>query len=125
MKILDKEVEFSFTDAENVEKLENSIEIAQIKMNKINQEGKMSEIISQTYEIVSCCLNGILGENFSKEIFNGKKDFRMCIKAFNDLVKAKNEQEQELEREINDLQRNVNVAQTKYSGNRATRRANQ
>lgn len=124
MKILNKEIDFSFTDAENVEKLENSIEIAQIKMNKINQEAKMSEIISQTYDTISTCLDGIFGEGFSKEIFNGKKDFKICVKAFNDLVKAKNEQEQELEREINDLQKNVNVAQTKYSGNRATRRAN-
>lgn len=124
MKILNKEIEFSFTNADNMEKLENSIEIAQNKMNKINQNEKMSVIINNTYEIVSECLNGIFGNGFSEEIFEGKKEFKSCIKAFNDIVKAKNEQEKELEEEINNLQENLNIAENKYSSNRATRRAN-
>ena len=123
MKILNKEVEFSFTDADNMEKLENSIETAQQKMEKINQNEKTSAIISNTYDIISECLDNIFGEGFSAEIFEGKKEFRNCIKAFSDLIQARNEQDKELEEEFDNLQKSINLAETKYSGNRATRRA--
>jgi len=123
MKILNKEIEFSFTDADNIERLENSIEIAQEKMEKLNQNDKMSVIISSTYDIISECLDNIFGKGFSAEIFEGKKEFKNCIKAFSDLMQAKNEQDKELEDEIENLQKSINLAETKYSGNRATRRA--
>lgn len=124
MKILDKEVNFSFTEADNLAKLEAAIDIAQDKMSKINANEKTSVVITKTCSLISECFDSIFGEGFSKGIFEDKKEFRTCVKAFNDLLVAKNSQDEELEKEINALQDNINLANTKYSANRATRRAN-
>lgn len=123
MKILDKEIEFSFTDGENLEKLENATDLAKEKINKINQNQKSSIVVNKTYEAVSECLDSLFGKDFSKEVFNNKKDFKLCVKALNDLICAKNDQDNELDNDLKELQDNINLASTRYSANRATRRA--
>ena len=123
MKILNKEVAFSFTDKDNLEKLENATELAKEKIGKINQNQKSSIVIDKTYEAVSECLDTLFGKDFSKKIFDNKKDFRLCVKALNDLICAKNEQDSELDNDLKELQDNINLANTRYSSNRATRRA--
>lgn len=123
MKILNKEIEFSFTDGENIEKLENATEIAKEKISKINQNQKSSIVINKTYDAVSECLDTLFGDDFSIELFNHKKDFRLCVRALNDLICAKNEQDNELDNDLKELQDNIDLASTRYSANRATRRA--
>ena len=125
MKILDKEIEFSFTDGDNLEKLETVTEVAKEKISNINQNQKSSIVINETYEAVAECLDSLFGKDFAKEIFNNKKDFRLCVKALNDLICAKNEQDAELENELKEFQNNIELANSRYSVNRATRRAKQ
>ena len=123
MKILNKEIDFSFTKADNIEKLENAVEVAQSRIKKIDSNEKMSVAIRKIYNIVTECFDSIFGENISKEIFEEKEEFKLCIKAFNDLLRAKNEQDIELDKEIKELQDSIDIAGSKYSANRATRRA--
>lgn len=124
MKILDTEIEFDFYDAEQAEKFEKYADIASKELNNINtNKMKQSEFIKKVNSIVENCFNNIFGEGVSTRIFNGKKDFRLCIKAFKDLVKSRLEQEELVAKELDDLQKEMTEATAKYSSNRAARRA--
>lgn len=123
MKILDTEIEFDFYNAEQAEKFEKYADIATQELNDINtNKMKQSIFIKTVCEIVEKCFNNIFGEDISTKIFNNKKDFHLCIRAFKDLVKSRLEQENIVAREIEDLQKEMTQATEKYS-NRATRRA--
>lgn len=123
MKILDTEIEFDFYDAEQAEKFEKYADMATQELNNINtNKMKQSTFIKTVYEIIERCFNNIFGEDISVKIFNNKKDFHLCIKAFKDLVKARIEQENIVAKELEDLQKEMIEATDKYS-NRATRRA--
>lgn len=124
MKILDKEIEFDFFDAEQMEKYEKESEIAQRELNSIDiNKMKMSEIINKTCSIIENCFDNVFGEGVSNKIFEGKKSFRLCVKAFKDLVKAKKEQTNTIDDDIKDLQKELQEIDLEYKPNRATRRA--
>lgn len=123
MKILDTEIEFDFYNAEQAEKFEKYADIATQELNNINaNKMKQSIFIKTVCEIVEKCFSNIFGEDISTKIFNNKKDFHLCIRAFKDLVKSRLEQENIVAKEIEDLQKEMTQATEKYS-NRATRRA--
>lgn len=123
MKILDTEIEFDFYNAEQAEKFEKYADIATQELNNINaNKMKQSIFIKTVCEIVEKCFSNIFGEDISTKIFNNKKDFHLCIRAFKDLVKSRLEQENIVAKEIEDLQKEMTQATDKYS-NRATRRA--
>lgn len=121
MKILNKEIEFSFSNADNLEKLENAVEIAQGKLSKVGKNQKPSEEVREIYNVISECFDNIFGEGFAKKIFDNKVELKLCVKAFNDLVIAKNEQETALDNEIELLKQNIELAENKYSPKRAKR----
>ena len=124
MKILDKEIEFDFFDAEQMERYEKESEIAQKELNSIDiNKMKQSEFINKTCETIEKCFGNVFGEETSKKIFEGKKNFRLCVKAFKDLVKAKKEQVNEIDNEIKDFQKELFEINAEYKPNRATRRA--
>lgn len=123
MKILNVEVEFDFYNAEQAEKFEKYSEIATQELKSINSNKmKQSVFIKTVCEIVERCFDNIFGEEMSVKIFNNKKDFHLCIRAFKDLIKARLEQENIVAKEIEDLQKEMVEATEKYS-NRAIRRA--
>lgn len=123
MKILDTEIEFDFYNAEQAEKFEKYADIATQELNNINaNKMKQSIFIKTVCEIVEKCFSNIFGEDISTKIFNNKKDFHLCIRAFKDLVKSRLEQENIVAGEIEDLQKEMAQATEKYS-NRATRKA--
>ena len=124
MKILDKEIEFDFFDAEQMERYEKESEIAQKELKSIDiNKMKQSEFINKTCEIIEKCFDNVFEEGTSKKIFEGKKNFRLCVKAFKDLVKAKKEQANEIDDEIKDFQKELKEINAEYKHNRATRRA--
>lgn len=123
MKILNVEVEFNFYNAEQAEKFEKYSEIATQELKSINSNKmKQSVFIKTVCEIVERCFDNIFGEEMSIKIFNNKKDFHLCIRAFKDLIKARLEQENIVAKEIENLQKEMVEATEKYS-NRAIRRA--
>lgn len=119
MKILEKEIDFNFYNLEQMEKFEKSAEAASNKLNEIDYNSlKQTEFIKQVCDIVYSCFDEIWGEGTAKEIFNNQKDFRLCVKAFGDLTKARKEQEKEIEKEIYQFQEELT---DKYSAERTKR----
>ena len=124
MKILDKEIDFDFFDAEQMERYEKESEIAQKELNSIDiNKMKQSEFINKTCETIEKCFDNVFGEGTSKKIFEEKRNFRLCVKAFKDLVKAKKEQVNEIDNDIKDFQKELQEINAEYKPNRATRRA--
>lgn len=125
MKILEKEVDFDFFDGEQMEKYEKESEIAQKEISTMManiKTMKQSELINKTCEIIEKCFDNIFGDGSSKEIFKGKRNFKLCLKAFKDLVKARKEQEDELDVEMSDFEKELKEIGLEYKPNRATRR---
>lgn len=117
MKVLNTEIEFNFNDADDMERLENATDETTVKLNNIKTEGKRtSEVIRETCKVIFDCFNSAFGEGTDKKVFGDKTNFNACIKAFDDLCNARIKQENALEEEIKSVE-------SKYSPNRATRRA--
>ena len=125
MKILGKEIEFDFFDAKQMEVYEKESEIAQKEIQTIIsnlKQMKQSELINKTCETIEKCFNNVFGEGSSDKIFEGKRNFRLCIKAFKDLLAARKEQENEIDTEVADFEKELKEINSDYKPNRATRR---
>ena len=125
MKILNKEIDFDFFDAKQMEIYEKESEIASKKITEIIaniKNLKQSEMINKTFDVIENCFNNIFGENISKEIFEGKRNLKLCFQAFKDLVAARKEQENEVNKEAEELNKELKSIGVEYKPNRATRR---
>lgn len=125
MKILSKEIDFDFFDAKQMEIYEKESEIASKKITVIIaniKNLKQSEMINKTFDVIENCFNNIFGENISKEIFEGKRNLKLCFQAFKDLVAARKEQENEVNKEAEELNKELKSIGVEYKPNRATRR---
>ena len=126
MKILDKEIDFDFFDAEQMERYEKESEVAQKEINimlKNIKTMKQSELINKTCETIEKCFDNVFGKDTSKSLFENRRNFRLCVKAFKDLVKARKEQQDELDVEMADFEKELKEIGVEYKPNRATRRA--
>ena len=124
MKILEKEIEFDFFDADEMEKWDKYVEKMKADKDKLNFKSmKQSEFIREFCKIVEECFDSIFGEGTSKKLFQGKQNFRLCVEAYKDLVKARKEQNKEIVNEMNSLQEELKEIGKEYAPNRATRRA--
>lgn len=124
MKILEKEVEFDFFDADEMEKWDKYTEEMKNTVNKLDIKNmKQSEFIRKFSTAIEKCFDNIFGEGISKEIFKEKQNFKLCVKAYKDLVQARKEQDRELSNEMKDIQKELDEIDKDYSVNRATRRA--
>lgn len=124
MKILDKEIEFDFFDAEQMEKWDKYSEEVKNAVSKIDfKNAKQSEFIRKFCTVIENCFDNIFGEGTSKEIFKGKQNFRLCVLAYKDLVNARKQQDNEIVEEIKGLENELKEINDEYRPNRATRRA--
>lgn len=124
MKILDKKIDFDFFDAQQMEKYEKEADIAKNELSKIDlNKMKQSEFINKVCEIIEKCFENVFGEGTSEKLFEGKRNFRLCVKAFSDLVKARKEQVSEIDNEVKDFQKELQEMNGEYKPNRAMRRA--
>ncbi len=116
IKILNTELEFNFSDADDMERFEKAHVKAEKLLNEYETDGKKaSEAIREYCKIVFNCFDEIFGDGTAKKIFGEKTNLNSCIEAFKDLIKAKIDQEKEFENEITNIK-------NKYSPNRAVRR---
>ena len=125
MKILNKEINFDFFDAKQMEIYEKESQIASEELTKVlnNLKNlKQSEFINKVFDIIENCFNNIFEENISKEIFEGKRNLKLCFQAFKDLVEARKEQEDEMQKEAEELNKELKSIGVEYKPNRATRR---
>lgn len=119
MKILETEIDFDFYDAEQMEKLETNMDKITKEINKIKPEKmKQSQFINKFCTIVEEGFDNIFGEGIAKEIFKEKRNFKLCVQAFRNLVKAREEQEREVDNDIKALQKEIQTISYDYSTER-------
>lgn len=116
MKVLETEIDFDFYDAKQMENFETNIESMKEKINQINpEEMKQSEFINEFCSIIEEGFDKIFGADTSKKIFEGKRNFKLCVQVFRDLVKARQKQEKEVNDEIKILQNEIQAISYDYS----------
>ena len=120
MKLEDIEVNFSFTDADDVERFENAAKkvYEEAEKNK-KKEMNASEIIREECNIIEEFFDSVFGEGISNKLFNEKKDIVEHIKLFEDIIKAK----VEATKDIQNIYDNIENSD-RYKPNRETRRYN-
>ena len=115
MKILDKELEFDFNDADDAERFEKNMKKTGEKLQNINEKDKTrSQIIREVCGYIFECFDGIFGEGTHEKIFENKCNLDKCIEAYENLMEELTKQEQK------SIDRVTNFKQ-KYSPNRAIR----
>lgn len=114
MKILGKEFELDFFDADVQSKIESGMEKIkrQVDKNKDIKAQKSSDVIKKTCEIIYEFFDDVLGAGASNEIFGEKKSLKLTIEAYDAFIEEKIKQEKVLEELTH-----------KYSANRVTRRS--
>ena len=116
MKVLETEINFDFYDANQMEKLEANMDKISKEINKIKVDKiKQSQFINKFCTIIENGFDNIFGEGVSKTIFKEKRNFKLCVQAFRDLVKARQEQEKEVDNEIKALQSEIQTISYDYS----------
>ena len=118
MKLKDIEVDFKFTDADCIERLENAIKNVQEKAKLKERENlSLSESIRQECEILDTFFDEVFGEGIAKKIFDGKKDLQEHMELFIDITNAKIEATKATQNLYDTLE-----YKTKYMPNREDRR---
>ena len=123
MKILNQEIQFDFYDAEQMQHFDEYTTKTISEINKIDyKNSKQSYFISTICSIIEECFDSLFGKGSSEKIFKGRKNFKLCIQAFKDLVRARKEQEKEifaeiesLNKEVEELQKELNTLDEEYS----------
>ena len=120
MKLKDIEVDFSFTDADCLERLENASKKVKEKAEaKQKEEMSLSESIRQECVILDNFFDETFGEGTAKKIFKGKKDLQEHMELFTDIMNAKIETTKATQNIYDILE-----YKAKYMPNRETRRHN-
>lgn len=120
MKLKDIEVDFSFTDADDLERLENAAKKVKEKSEASKKEEiDLSEAIRRECNIIDDFFDETFGEGIAKKIFKGKKDLQEHMELFTDIMNAKIE----TTKATQDLYDTLEY-KAKYMPNRETRRHN-
>ena len=114
MKIRGIEVNFSFLDADDVEKFEKAAEkVKQESETRGKEKMSYSQAIREECEIINNFFDNVFGEGISLKMFNGKNNLEEHIKAFEDIVKEKIEKQKDLQNTFERYQ--PNRAERRYS----------
>ncbi len=120
MKLKDIEVEFSFTDADCIERLEKASKRVKEETEKYKkQEMDLSKAIRKECEIINNFIDEVFGEGIAEKVFKGKKDLQEHMKLFEDIMNAKIEMTKTTQNLYDNLE-----YKAKYMPNRETRRHN-
>lgn len=114
-----KELDYDIFDADKADAFENALNLVAQKMADLEKESEgmtYSQVIRIQCEAVADCFDNLFGEGTAVKIFNGTVNLKIAMKAFEDLVMGVNKKKSEIE----EMARKT---RTKFSGNRAQRRA--
>ena len=97
MKILNQEIDFSFADADCLERYEKEYPETVKKLDELKTTGIKvdSQIIREFCNIIAEFFDKVLGEGTAQKLFNGKSNYKLCLSAFKALVEEKKAEEQE------------------------------
>lgn len=120
MKLKGIEVDFSFTDADCIERLENAAKKVKEKSElKDKEEKSLSETIREECKIIDEFVDEVFGKRISEKIFKGKKDLQEHMELFTDIINAKIATTKDTQNLYDTLENRA-----KYMPNRETRRYN-
>ena len=120
MKLKDIEVEFSFTDADCIERLEKASKRVKEETEKYKkQEMDLSKAIRKECEIINNFIDEVFGEGIAEKVFKGKNDLQEHMELFTDIINAKIEMTKATQNLYDNLEYTA-----KYMPNRETRRHN-
>ena len=120
MKLKDIEVDFSFTDADCLERLEKASKKVQEEAKEHKKEEmSLSEAIRKECGIINNFIDEVFGEGIAEKVFKGKNDLQEHMELFTDIMNAKIE----MTRATQNLYDNKKK-KAKYMPNRETRRYN-
>ncbi len=114
-----KELDYDIFDADKADAFENALNLVAQKMADLEKESEgmtYAQVIRIQCEAVADCFDNLFGEGTAVKIFNGTVNLKIAMKAFEDLVMGVNKKKSEIE----EMARKT---RTKFSGNRAQRRA--
>lgn len=118
MKLKDIEVDFSFTDADDLERLENSAKKVKEKSAEYEKkELSVSEAIREECKIINDFFDEVFGNKISEKLFNGKNDLKEHMDLFTDIINEKVKQTNAFQNMYNNIEYN-----SKYMPNREQRR---
>lgn len=120
MKLKDIEVDFSFTDADCLERLEKAAKKVKEKAEAGEKEKlSLSESIRKECKIINEFLDETFGEGIAEKVFKGKNDLQEHMELFEDVMNAKIEMTKATQNLYDTLE-----YKAKYMPNRETRRHN-
>lgn len=120
MKLRNIEVEFSFTDADDIERLEKGLELVKSKTIEVeSKEIKLSECIKNECAIIEEFFDTVFGEGTSKRLFEGKMDLKEHSECFIEVAEEKVKQTKGMQNIYDNLEH-----KSKYMPNREQRRYN-
>ena len=120
MKLKDIEVEFSFTDADCIERLEKASKRVKEETEKYKKEEMdLSKAIRKECEIINNFLDEVFGEGIAEKVFKGKNDLQEHMELFTYIMNAKIEMTKATQNLYDNLE-----YKAKYMPNRETRRHN-
>lgn len=120
MRIGNIDVDFSFTDADDIKKFERALIVVKEKSAEYEKKQvKMSEALRAECNIIDEFFDTVFGEGISQKLFEGKKDLQKHMELFKDITNAKNEATKSFQNLYNNLE-----IKTKYMPNRETIRYN-
>lgn len=123
MRIKDIEVNFSFTDADDIERFENEARKVEEKAkNYEKKEISVSEAIREECNVIEEFFDNVFEKGISQKLFKGKKDIADHINLFQDIVNAKLEQTKGLQNIYDNLDRYIPNRETRRYNNRKGRR---
>lgn len=123
MKIKDIEVNFSFTDADDIERFENEAKKVEEKAkNYEKKEMSTSEAIREECNVIEEFFDNVFEKGISQRLFKGKKDIAEHINLFQDIINAKIEQTKGMQNIYDNLERYMPNRETRRYNNRKGRR---
>lgn len=123
MRIKDIEVNFSFTDADDIERFENEARKVEEKAkNYEKKEMSTSEAIREECNVIEEFFDNVFEKGISERLFNGKKDIVEHINLFQDIINAKIEQTKGMQNIYDNLERYMPNRETRRYNNRKGRR---
>ncbi len=105
MTINGYEFDVDLTDADVIEKIEQGVENLQKEAERLqelhdNENITTAEGIRQECKVLKDFFDYVFGEGTSEKIFNGKNSLKLCLQAYEDVIKARDEQYNSLNQKI-------------------------
>lgn len=101
MKINGVELEIDFTDADILERIEKGSKEVYDKADELkNSTVSPAEGIRQECKTLKDFLDYVIGEGTSEKLFGDRNSLQQCLKAYEDIVKARDEQINEFEARV-------------------------